>query len=162
MLSRFLAWLTGKNRRDIFQFHDGGRTRRVDPLAILRALNASPTFGDNIALIERAEGVDQFVETASTEALDTVRAAFGVRPVDEAGGLTEFETLDLFRSFCEYVAALKKNSPRWQSLLATSPTPSTPEPSATEAQPTIMPPLSGSGSTETESDFIEHCPCSGG
>lgn len=148
MFRWFLSLFASRSCREIFWFYDGSKARGADPLAILRTLNANPSFGENLELLENAQGVDAFVEKASSEAMDAIREAFGLRRFDETGGLTELETMEVFKDFCAFIESLKKSSPRWSSLLATSPQPSTGEPSAKEATATTTPPLSGSGSTE--------------
>lgn len=154
---QWLARLFGRrSRRDIFEFFDGEKRRRIDPLAVLRQLNANPTFSDNLRLLHAAKDEDQFTAAANAEVLAAIRAAFGVQPVGDTGGLTETETAQLFDDFWAFVEDLKKKSPRWQNLRATTPAPST-----SVQPPATTPPTSGSGSIAIESDFIEHCPCAG-
>jgi hypothetical protein len=97
--------------RAIFTFFDGTTARRADPLAVQRALLASPAFDNK--LDPGMPGLNAAGRVAAG-----VRKAFGV-PAFDAGGLTDAECLDLYVAFGEYVGRLAEDS----RPLASSPGP---------------------------------------
>lgn len=99
-------------QREIFRYRDGTRERRADPIAVWRALLSDESFE-----IERDSQLMELNDRGAWgRCVTATRKALSV-PEFENGGLTEDETVNLFQSFCLYVAALKKNS---------SPTPTSP------------------------------------
>jgi hypothetical protein len=109
------GWWRNQRRR-IFRYWDGTRTRAADPLELQARLFAHPKYDSSKVRILDKD--DSFGQAAYADTLKAVRDTFGIKPLSDANGLsgmTEEETWDLFTSFCEYLEALKKNT-------ATSPT----------------------------------------
>lgn len=132
-------WLRPRHARlDVFEFHDGTRRRRADPLAAYVALRSHPEFDwtrhPTIAGEELtdANGKD-FSSLRTTVA--AVRGVFAV-PAFEAGGLTDFDCLGLLERFETYCDGVKKNA---------SPTPISPPPTASPSSD--APPPTGSASS---------------
>lgn len=109
-----MKWLTNLLRRrsmsrnrNIFEFYDGARLRRVDPAVAVRSLETSSEFdwAEDPGLIEFGD------VKALTRTVRAVQAAFGVTPYDEAKrtGLTESETVELLISFVQYLEFQKKS-----------------------------------------------------
>lgn len=94
-----------KAQREIFQFWDGRRDRRADPLATWRGYLTHKTFNLQIH--------PALVESGDVEAIGVVAAAtrdvFGV-PSFEDGGLTEQECLELTVQFFSWIDEVKKNT----------------------------------------------------
>lgn len=142
---RILRWMLGLSleatltdrERGIFDYWDGKRHRRADPMAVLRSLNDHPEFD--------LASTPQLAESGALEAVkitcDASRAAFGIKTLDE-GGLTEVECIDVMVAFFDFCAALKKNS----RAMPTSPEPTELPPS----DASTIPPGSGSGSIASE------------
>lgn len=88
--------------REIFEYWDGKRFRKGDPLALHRALLTDPDFDMNIdpglAAVPHVKGL-----VAAGRVAAAVRKAFGITTLD-AGGLTDGECLTLF---CEFGAFIK-------------------------------------------------------
>jgi hypothetical protein len=117
------------NQRQIFEYHNGVRKVKGDPLTIHRKLIlAAKTEGHDLE--ELIKVVAQPVEVGKKKKkseielenvqvthyfqsvdilLGLIRGAFNVKPVEE-DGLTESETLILFNDFICYFAELKKNT----------------------------------------------------
>lgn len=97
-----------KESRMIYEFFDGKDFASADPVIVWRSLEDHPEF--NIEQHPRLANAGD--EEAAAVMLDAIRKAFGVKPLDRDGsGLTEEETFELFASFCEWMAEVKKNSP---------------------------------------------------
>lgn len=112
-----LNWLRSLWSRDhspkrlVFEYSDGTRTRRADPLAAFAAFeSACPDFEEQLKALDEPTGVAlppgavaAALKTGRADALKKLlaatRAAFGVKPLDDAGGLTEAETLQLLTRF---------------------------------------------------------------
>lgn len=129
------AFKTGSSRvrellasREIFEYHDGERTRYGDPYAIWRALTQDP----EINLERISPEVDAGKEPETSQFLALLRRVFDVKPFDGATGtgLTDFQTLALTGHLRKFTVAVKKNS----SSGPTSPT-STELPSSTGPAP---------------------------
>lgn len=119
------AWTFDPAKRKIFEYHDGTRSRRADPLAVQRVINRKlgrrlDTHLKNMGVLERvppalrphlSEGVIDDMrakEFDAAEALAAVtREAFGVKALED-GGLSDAECLDLFARFYAYVAYLEE------------------------------------------------------
>ena len=107
-------------QRQIFRFHDGTKLRGVDPMVVLRTLQAEKEFTEaDIALAMQGD-VD-----ASQRTIRAVRKAFGVIAWEQdqhtgaERGLTEGETLTLLDEFGVWLDAVKKNTnPSLTSLRA--------------------------------------------
>lgn len=106
MLSRFRRWLWSR-RRSIFRFHDGAKTRAIDPIAVAIALHEHPRFTFR-HLQEAAAGDQEAMLTVAATACDV----FGVTPLaaDGKSGLTVAERLELMLTFDVFCLALKKNT----------------------------------------------------
>lgn len=104
------------HRRCIFTYHNGTTYRRADPLAVGAVLEREcPKYADYLELIADAtpigpgpagDDIRKQKAEAITELIRATRVAFGVVPLDADRGLTEAETLALFRSFLEFLAGL--------------------------------------------------------
>ena len=107
-------------RRDIFHYFDGTDKRRADPLALMtRIEDDCPDFADLLSIIAAGEegglsipspGVKAEMSAAYKSALAkllaVVRKAFGVKPLDQSGGLTDAETLQLFTRYLVFMGEL--------------------------------------------------------
>lgn len=125
--------------RELFAFYDGRRTRRVDPLAVWRAVSEHPTFRfdklDEVsasgALIAGESGkAEEWFHESVKETAAAARELFGLKMYDE-GGLAEHECVRLLFAFRDYIDGVKKNT-------STPPTPpaSTDAISNTSGEPT--------------------------
>jgi hypothetical protein len=131
--------------RRIFEYFDGKRTIKADPMAIERRFFAAIPPGDNVdnvfrdAFIKltdlneesRAITQSQIIEPAWEKLIVAGRAAFRVAELDEDGvGLTESETIDLIENYFSWRDGLKKKD---------EPTPNGSEPSdGPQDQPVLM------------------------
>lgn len=147
---RIISWLWNKYHargRVLFQFHDGERTRRVDPLEVARRLFADPEFDwDETPRMLMTGHAAMQLETFRIIG-NAVRRAFEV-PSVEGGGLSEIECLELLTRFRGYLGDVKKNG----SLFPISPEPTGSPPvnhfptkpgwdfGSTANEPSIVPP----------------------
>lgn len=110
-------WSRDHSRR-IFTYFDGTKTRRADPLAAVAALEAAdPDLYDHLASLAPvetpvaippgavAEDVTARHKDGVAKLLDATRAAFGLRKLDDTGGLTEAETMAVLASFLVWMQA---------------------------------------------------------
>ena len=137
-------WSGRATARDIFTYHDGTRERRADPLVIGRKLeDACPDYRELLAELNSPPGTpvppgavaqslrDQ-EKDATAKLLAATRAAFGVRPLDDDGGLSEAETLGLLVAFFAFMGELAQRArPFSTSRPRDSPDSSTPPDSPT-------------------------------
>ncbi len=121
----FSFWKRAESRRDIFAYWDGIKARTADPIVAYRALKDDPKFNLEVhpALIDAGD-LEAIGITAAA-----VRAAFGVKPLEQ-GGLTEQECIVLLLDFFGW-AAEKKNISSGPVTLP-EPTDTTLQPSSTE------------------------------
>jgi hypothetical protein len=121
MLNLIRRFFFNRSRR-IFRFWDGRRIRWADPVQCWREILADGEFDieRDTALMELPDA--KTANAAWVKCVAAVRRVFNVAPV-ESGGLMENECVDLFKSFCVYLHALKKNS---SPLPTKSPTPTGP------------------------------------
>ena len=105
--------------RLVFEYHDGTRSRRADPLAAVAALEAAdPKFAEHLAELDDSDkpgvalppgAVADEVKAGRKEAvaklLEATRAAFGLKPLDDTGGLTEAETMQVLMAFLLWMQA---------------------------------------------------------
>lgn len=102
--------------RDIFVFHDGTGWRRADPIAVGRRIeDACPGFEDHLRTLATQtkdlppgpvrDDLKAGQRRATQELVKATRAAFGVRELTEAEGLTEAETVALLTAFLNWMAA---------------------------------------------------------
>lgn len=93
--------------RNIFEYFDGNRLRRIDPAAAVRSLETSDDFDweNDPGLIEFGD------QKALNRTVEAVRKAFGVEPLNESStiGLTESETIELLISFTQWLEFQKKS-----------------------------------------------------
>lgn len=141
MLGFLRRWYINRTRA-IFQYWDGRRIRRIDPMAAFRALVAHPEFD--------WESHPDLIDTGDDEATDitlgAVRDVFGVQAYkgELSAGLTEAETISLLTDFVVYVNALKKNI---------NPSPISPPPTGPDCSgDSTTKPSVDCGSTSTESN----------
>ena len=143
-----MKWLTNLLRRrsmsrnrNIFEFYDGARLRRVDPAVAVRSLETSSEFdwAEDPGLIEFGD------VKALTRTVRAVQAAFGVTEYDEAKrtGLTESETVELLISFVQYLEFQKKSGSGLLILPVSTASKSSADTSTTK-------PSLGSGSTSND------------
>lgn len=131
-----------RRSRNIFEYFDGTRLRRIDPAQAVRSLDTSKEFD-----WEQDPGLIEFGNAAALQrTVKAVQKAFDVRPFSTSGtnGLTESETVELLMSFCNWLVYQKKSG----SGLLISPT-------STESKSSPNPPVtnetSDSGSTSNDS-----------
>lgn len=107
-----------RTARGLFRFHDGARTREVDPIAVYVALESDERF--RLDLHPR-----RAIDDGDAEALEilasAVRAAFKVPEYSgpQKPGLTHHECAELLSAFMFYLDLQKKSS----KSLQTSPQP---------------------------------------
>jgi len=108
---RIVSWLWNAcrlRRRVLFHFHDGQRTRRVDPLEVARRLFADQEFDwDETPRLLMTGHSGMQLETFRIIG-NAVRSAFDIASV-EHGGLSEIECLELLARFRDYLGDVKKN-----------------------------------------------------
>lgn len=149
-----LAWLRRRReecRRKIFRYWDGARWRRCDPIEAMFRLQSHPRFDHKLHPILVDEGDREAIEITC----EAVRQAFGVPAFDSAtsAGLTVGETLDLLCEFCLYLEGLKKST----GQPVTSPLPTEPTPTASNAPTTSDSSVSGSTGTAPNCDTPTEC-----
>lgn len=114
MLDFIRRWRFSR-QRNLFPYWDGRRTRKGDPVALLRSLHEDDFFNWEVH--------PQMIKSGDADAIricaDAARRAFGV-PSFEDGGLTDIEALTLFSKFVAYISAVKKNTKT--SLMSLPPT----------------------------------------
>lgn len=95
-------------QRALFSFHDGQRTRYVDPAEAWRKLLNHPTmdFGVMVPLAQQGK------EPETAIVLGALCEIFSVHLWDEStqSGMTTWEILNLIRQFDEYLVGLKKST----------------------------------------------------
>lgn len=125
--------------RDIFEYWDGTRTRRMDPMKADLAYLEDEEFRPDVHPKLANEGdVD-----AQRVIIRATCRVFGVVEYDGSKGLTIAELLALYSTFGDYLEQLEKKTEH----LATSPPP-TESTSSTSSEPTT-PATSDSGSIDT-------------
>jgi hypothetical protein len=99
------------NAREIFEYWDGEKKRRADPVAIWRAMAAHPQFVADKHLQEIASSEQSLQIEASDITVRATREIFGIAAWSETNdtGLTEFETLEVLNQFMGFIDGLKKN-----------------------------------------------------
>lgn len=120
LLTRIVRWLKSMFRprdrlagRGIFVVWDGTKSRRLDPLVCLRTIGREcPEYEQHLRTL--AEAVPESAvadeakaqrDRATVELVAAARAAFGLKPLDDAGGLTDAEALGAFAAFLRFMAA---------------------------------------------------------
>ncbi|QDV26352.1 hypothetical protein [Aureliella helgolandensis] len=95
--------------RGLFRFHDGKKTREIDPIQVLISLEEHPKF--RIDLDPRRALQDGDRESLANMA-DAVRTAFIVPKFSVPGrpGLTTYECVELLAVFMLYVDMQKKST----------------------------------------------------
>jgi hypothetical protein len=135
---------TRKPKRFLFRYWDGGKWRRSDPLECQRKIFRDEEYRADV----HGSLVDEGDEEATDITLRMIRRVFGIKSWSESGGgLTQIETLMLYRNFCEYLMGLKKNispPPTWQPATGRTS-------SGSEIEITSDTSVSGSTSTEPRS-----------
>lgn len=108
----------------IFRYHDGQRTRAVDPMVVMRKLRRLKDQGIDLVFCEAAlrESDDESLcEESWQSIIAAARQVFEIEPLSDAGGkvtgLTEDATYEVFDSFGQFIDSLKKST----SLRQTSP-----------------------------------------
>jgi hypothetical protein len=144
MIRRFLRKLFGRRdpfgytaaEREIFEFWDGSRHRMADPLAVQRALVTDPELDPKMDTgLMAVPGVPGLQATGRVAA--AVRRAFKVATL-ENGGLTDGECVALFCEFGDYIGGLTE---------AARPLASSPPPTGSAAERSVIPTSAASGST---------------
>lgn len=128
------------DRRNIFQYWDGTRKRRGDPLDIQRKLDLHPEYRYDVHPALAQDGDPEAVEIC----LDAIQVAFDLPAFDEAQGLTIDEKVNLLVAFGRFIEAVKKNI--WHLPTLRVPTDAT---SNESTEPTTSN-SSGSQSSKTE------------
>ncbi len=139
-----IQWLRNRSwnkRRLLFRFHDGRRTRSVDPVEIAMALHSHDVFLYQ-HLIDAADGDVDSQKVVAQTACDV----FGVHPLDSDHriGLTIAERIELVMAFDLYLMSLKK------SIDPTLTPPSFTESTSKESESATTSATSDSGSTEND------------
>lgn len=158
MLRRLLRWLGLGSRhsvdvyspreRLIYHYFDGTKMIRADPLVLWRRVSdVGPELSNDIQV---AESISKNAKKAQQEVIQKLCKIFGVKELDQEGGLTETDITRLFYHFMNYMDVLKKKvKPTSMSAPATS--------VSSESTPAVEPPIqnmSGSGSTVPVSDSV--------
>ena len=123
LLDFLRRWII-ERRRAIFRYWDGRRLRKIDPMAVLRALRADKNYDQAVHLPQ----VDAGDEEAIRITANAVRSAFGA-PAFADGGLSELELCGVLVDFLTFLATLKKstdtpqNSPEAAEPMQPSPSP---------------------------------------
>lgn len=99
--------LRAESRRGLFLYSDGHRTRAIDPIEAIMALEADPEFRFDLHPKRADEGDQEAVQIIAR----AVRSVFRVPEFSEPGkpGLTVVECYRLLQAFAIYAEALKKN-----------------------------------------------------
>lgn len=130
--------------RMIYQYFDGEKVRRVDPLEIFdKFMEVGPSLDIDIKV---ANSPSKDAKECGQRVLNTIRRIFDLKPLDEVSGMTRWETIDLFDHFFTYVSWLKKNSSRF----ATLPTGDTMPTFVSRDESPNTPPSAVTGLTENE------------
>lgn len=140
--------------RVIYNYWDGEKMIRADPMVLFKAIMAAGAdlwIDIKVSMSEMKDAPKAF-----DNAVKKIRGIFNVKSLTD-GGLTEAETLNLFDSFLVYVEELKKNSktfptlptatsvPLGNSTGASPPTPNTSDSGSTDNVPlTVAPSMSPS------------------
>jgi hypothetical protein len=95
-----------KQERMIFEFWDGEKRRKVDPLVVQRALVSDKDFDLEIELKHIAASTPLAVE-AMENIIRGIRAAFKIKSLDD-GGLTDSECLAVMVQFGTWMGDVKK------------------------------------------------------
>ncbi|HEV3342605.1 MAG TPA: hypothetical protein VG125_19690 [Pirellulales bacterium] len=136
-------------KRAMLRFHDGVRTRYVDPFKAWRDLLNPASLGHKFLLAEHGKMVDQGLEPFTTDCLEAICKVFGVTRWDETTGegLTDWELLGLLEELRIYVDEVKKNisgSPTSPEPTDSAPPSNVPEASASTPETQPFPADSGS------------------
>ncbi|MCC7334452.1 MAG: hypothetical protein IT422_05130 [Pirellulaceae bacterium] len=105
---RIIRTTAATQNRGLFRFNDGVKTREVDPIGVLIALEAHPKFRMDLDPKRALQDGDQ---DALLTMADAVRQAFSVTPFTQPGkpGLTVYECVELLAVFMLYVDLQKKS-----------------------------------------------------
>ena len=105
----FLRRFQNRGRR-IFQYWDGSRSRRCDPMVATRLLESHEQFEWETTpkLIDAPDR--KISDEAAAITADAVRLAFGISEYDGRAGLTEGELISLLVDFSVFLSAVKKNT----------------------------------------------------
>lgn len=140
-LRRRLPSFNRPDRRAIFRYWDGTRTRAIDPLIVLQRFERHPDYREDVTP-KLAESGDHDAQDLCFQVLCDV---FEVKLFDGDSGLTVTELVQLQNTFGEFVEAVKKNI--W-SLPTPSPLTDAESTSSDSPEPTTSA-TSDSSSTET-------------
>ena len=105
-----------KNRL-VFQYWDGTRIRCADPFRLYRDLQS--VEGVDIAAL--APMVDEGSEPETTQVVNAIAKVFDVPRLNDQGGLTDWEILNLLADLNNYLLSVKKKY---------NPGPTSPQPTA--------------------------------
>lgn len=120
-----LKWLkrfwSRDHQRDIFGYWDGTARRRADPLALARELERQCKDYTELLKVLRTPEADvppgdalaetrTIKEAAASKLVEATRAAFGLKPLEEAGGLTEAETVGVLTSYLLFMEELARRA----------------------------------------------------
>ena len=103
-----------KPKREIFEYFDGEKSRKIDPIYAWRKMwndsecDPNKDFGPAHGYDADGNEIEHSPE-ALDRVMDMTRRIFGVSPWSEdSEGLTEKETLELLTDFVQYVTEIKK------------------------------------------------------
>lgn len=103
-----LRWWRERGRK-IFHFHDGKRSRSVDPIKTWTMLQLDPAFEMDRHVKELRSEDNRTAAEASRVTTSAVRRAFGIAEF-EAGGLTDQECIGVFDAYTSWLEAQKKST----------------------------------------------------
>lgn len=141
--------------RYIYQYFDGEKVRKADPMVICKRL-ADKGYLISVDMRAANAGMKDSPKKHD-DAIAAIRYVFDLKPYDQ-GGLTELEVVSLLEHYLTFEDYQKKTA-RTLPISPRATSPSTP-PSSAESQPT--PNTSGSGSTDAASSTGGPTPSSSG
>ena len=137
--------LYSPTERLIFRYHDGTKIIRADPLELYKkVMDVAPDLDIAIKL---ANSLHSDAKKGQEEAIATINGIFGLRPLDQEGGVTGIETMGIYDRFWEFCDSIKKNS-RVNPTSAVETSPGMP---GCDANDLITRRTAASGSTASES-----------
>lgn len=164
MLSKLLTWLLSlfakdkyamysPKEREIYCYFNGEKAVRADPMPLFKSI--MDQYNDLSIDFKMAAMPSKDASKAWDNAVGRVRAIFGIKKLED-GGLTERETVDLYNHFWDFIEAVKKNSPSYQ----TPPADGLPTSASCTPVCPIIPNTSDSGLTEavSKTDLPEPLP----
>lgn len=104
-----------RRQRDIFTFWDGQKERRIDPLPAWYKMSVDP----ECVPARDCKLADAGDRESVLKVLAMTRRMFDVKPLEQ-GGLTEYETSNLFAEFMAFISLQKKKRDHYRTQWALS------------------------------------------